>query len=460
MLWIYIFFGLAAVCAAVYAVCAYRKKTRMGVLTGNMFVSAAVLNIVYLLRIKAGTYTAASVCTSIYFICMDLMLLALLMYVYDFTESKVYVLRRKRYLYLFFGTLTFLDCALLAVNIFHEALMSYHYDLNSIYAIKYMYAAKPPFYVHLCFTYLLAGITAYVLLAKSLRVPKIYSGRYRGSLIGLVLLMIFTYAYMSGILKIEVDIAVPVYGFLSVLIYRNTFDYTSRGMLNPMRQMILEYMGSPMILFDYEGYVADTNRDMRNLFPELNSPDKRISMLDFMQIASFKNLRDTVTDQVFEWKNPGNVGEKVYQCNFNCLKDEKDRIIGHLLIMKSAVIERDALTSLYSKQSFYANMESYIKQGLYPITIVVCNTNGIGLINDVYGWEKGDELLCRAADLMRSSLPKSAVLARLDDGDMAAGLIEVEQEYADRLFKNIKEQYRAGNDGGGSLRILSTGSQS
>ena len=449
MLWRYIFFGLAAVCAAVYAVCAYRKKTRMGVLTGNMFVSAAVLNIVYLLRINAGTYTAASVCTSIYFICMDLMLLALLMYVYDFTESKVYVLRRKRYLYLFFGTLTFLDCALLAVNIFHEALMSYHYDLNSIYAIKYMYAVKPPFYVHLCFTYLLAGITACVLLAKSLRVPKIYSGRYRGSLIGLVLLMIFTYAYMSGILKIEVDIAVPVYGFLSVLIYRNTFDYTSRGMLNPMRQMILEYMGSPMILFDYEGYVADTNRDMRNLFPELNSPDKRISMMDFMQIASFKNLRDTVTDQVFEWKNPGNVGEKVYQCNFNCLKDEKDRIIGHLLIMKSAVIERDALTSLYSKQSFYANMESYIKQGLYPITIVVCNTNGIGLINDVYGWEKGDELLCRAADLMRSSLPKSAVLARLDDGDMAAGLIEVEQEYADRLFLNIKEQYRAGNDGGG-----------
>ena len=35
------------------------------------------------------------------------------------------------------------------------------------------------------------------------------------------------------------------------------------------RKMVLEYMGMPMILFDYEGYAADTNRDMRALFPAL-----------------------------------------------------------------------------------------------------------------------------------------------------------------------------------------------
>lgn len=218
-------------------------------------------------------------------------------------------------------------------------------------------------------------------------------------------------------------------------------------MLNSTRKMILEYMGMPMVLFDYEGYVADTNQDMRNLFPMLNSQE-RISMVDFMQLAAFKELQDTVTDQVFEWNNPGDVGEKVYQCNFNCLRDGKNRIIGHLLIMKSTVIERDSLTRLYSKQSFYANMENYVGQKLYPVTVVVCNTNGIGFINDVYGWAKGNEMLKSAADLLRNNLPKSAVLARLDGGDMAAGLIEAEQEYADRLFKNIKEQYCAGSDVG------------
>ncbi len=445
MLWIYLWYGLAGLCAVVYAVSAYRKKNRMGIFTGNMFVAAAALIIVYAVRIRADAYIAASVWTSIYFICMNIMLLAAALYSFEFTESRIAVFRRKRYLYPALCLVTLLDCAFLVLNIFYEFAMRYQYNLYSSYAIKYMYAAKPPFYLHLGLDYLLAGITAYALFIKTVNVPKIYCARYRNSLIGLVVLVIFSYFYMSGILKLPVDISVPIYGMACPFIYWNTFDYTSKGMLNSTRKMILEYMGMPMILFDYEGYVADTNQDIRNLFPELNDPNKRISMMDFIQIASFKELQDTVTDQVFEWNNPGDVGEKVYQCDFNCLRDGKDRIIGHLLIMKSLVIERDALTGLYSKQSFYANMENIVKQELYPITIVVCNTNGIGFVNDVYGWAKGNELIRRAADLLREGLPKSSVLARLDGSDMAAGFIEVEQEYADRLFQNIKAQYRDGN---------------
>ncbi|MDE6739795.1 MAG: HD-GYP domain-containing protein, partial [Lachnospiraceae bacterium] len=60
----------------------------------------------------------------------------------------------------------------------------------------------------------------------------------------------------------------------------------------------------------------------------------------------------------------------------------------------------------------------------------------------------GNEMLRRAADLLRDNLPNTAVLARLEDGDMAAGLAEAEQEYAIRLFENIREQYREGNDTG------------
>ena len=57
-------------------------------------------------------------------------------------------------------------------------------------------------------------------------------------------------------------------------------------------------------------------------------------------------------------------------------------------------------------------------------------------------------MLKKAADLLREHLPGEAVLARLEDGDMAAGLIEAEQEYAIRLFENIREQYRQDNDTG------------
>lgn len=447
-MWYYVTYGLAALCAGVFAVKAYMRKSRMGIFAGNVFISAALLNIMYAVRISAKTYSVASVTTSIYFVCMDLLVLTLVLYAVEFTECKLALSKYRLPAYLTLDAIVLFDAAIFIVNIFHEVLMRYQYNLYSIYAIKYMYVAKPPFYFHLVFQYFLVCIVAYLLILKICSVPKIYSGRYRGLLLILVLTAVFEFVYSKGVFRISVNLAVLTYGFACSFLYWNTFDYTSKGMLNSTRKMILEYMGTPMVLFDYEGYVADSNRDMRELFPVLNNQERKISMMDFMQIASFKDLQNTTTDQVFEWYNPNESGVKVYQCNLTCLKDDKERDIGHLLIMKNMEVERDMLTQLYSKQSFYPRMDNIIKQGSYPITVAVCNANGIGLVNDVFGWKKGNEMLRKAADLLRDNMPQNAVLARLDDGDMAAGLTEVEQEYAIRLFEKIREQYRKDNDTG------------
>lgn len=448
MIWYYIWYGVAALCAAIYAVKTYRQKNRLSVFAGNMFVAAALVNVTYAARIGAGSYFMASLSTSMYFVCLDLMVLAALQFSVEFTESKITAFKYKRYAYFFLYLLVLVDIIFLIMNVFSEIELRYQYNLYSIYTIKYMYVAKPMFYFHMGFVYLLAAVIAYLLIRKMCSVPKIYSARYRNCLIAVVLIMAFTYLYITKKIRVSIDLAVLVYGFLCPIVYWNILDYTSKGMLNTTRKMILEYMGTPLILFDYEGYVADTNQDMRNLFPILNNRERKISMMDFMQIASIKGLQSTAADQVFEWRNPNDTGAKVYQCNFTCLKDEKDRNIGQLLIMKNLEVERDMLTQLYSKESFLSRMEGLVNQGGYPITIVVCNTNGIGLVNDVFGWTKGNEMLRMAADMMRDNLPQTAVLARLKDGDMAAGFTEVEQEYAVRLFENIREQYQQHNDTG------------
>lgn len=446
-IWFYAWYGLAALCAFIFAVKSYRKKSRLGVFGGNMFLAAGMLNIAYIVRIIVKTYFMASLCTSIFFICMDLLVFMALQFVIELTDLKILAGKRRKYIYLLSGILTLADAALLVCNIFSEFMLRYQYNLYSIYVIKFMYVSKPLFRLHLGFACFMAAAIVSVLAVKVFEVPKIYGGRYRYMLAGLLMVLLFSGGYVSGKLQVSIDLSVLFYGFVTPVIYGNTFDYTSKGMLNSTRKMILEYMGTPMVLFDYEGYVADTNRDMRELFPGL-SQQRRISMMDFMQIASFKELQNTVTDQVFEWKNVNADDEKVYQCNFTCLQDEKGKNIGHLLIMKNLEVERDMLTQLYSKQNFHTRMKRIIEKRIYPISVVVCNTNGIGLVNDVFGWAKGNEMLKHAADLLRDNLPGTAVLARLEDGDMAAGLAEVEQEYALRLFENIRGQYRESNDTG------------
>lgn len=420
----------------------------MGFIAGTMFVMVAAVNLSYLARFGAQTYFAASLRTSIYFVCLDFLLLTMVCYVVEFTQPKIAVMKRKRLFYLSVSALVFVDASCLIVNIFHEILLRYQYQSDNIYSIPYMYQTKPLFYFHMGLVGLLVCLAIYILIYKSFSVPKIYRARYRNSLLWLLGMTFLNIVYVTGILKLPVDAALLIYGFSCPFVYMNTFDYSSKGMLNTTRKMIMEYMDTPMILFDYEGYVADTNKDMRNLFPVLDNQKYRISMMDFIQIGAFRELQSSNTDQVFEWDNPQKIGARVYQGDFRCLKDEKGRSIGNLLLLRSKEVERDMLTQLYSKNSFYSKMEKVLSCGVYPMTIVVCNANGIGLVNDVYGWTKGNKMLKKAADLMRENLPGEAILARLEDGDMAAGLMETEQEYAVRLFENIREQYRKDNDTG------------
>lgn len=449
MMWFYVWHGLAALCAVAYAVRAFvRKKTkRMTVSVCSMFVAAAMVNLAYLARIAASSYFTASLATSIYFACIDLFVLAMVHYAIEFTQSKIFPTKYKKKIFCFFDVFVSIDALILIVNAFHELELRYQYDENNFYGIKYMYVARPSFYFHIGFVYLILCAVAYLLLWKVFDVPKIYRSRYSSNLLLVLIIGVSSFLYLCGI-RISLNVAVLAYGFACPAIYWNTYDYSSKGMLNSTRKMILEYMGTPMILFDYEGYVADTNKDMRSLFPILNSQEEKISMMDFLQIASIRELQNTSTDQVFEWYNPNDAGAKAYQCNFICLKDEKNRSIGHLLLMKKVEMERDMLTQLYSKQSFYNRMEHVVSRKGYPITVVVCNANGIGLVNDVFGWTKGNEMLRMAADLLKNNLPQKAIIARMDDGDMAAGFAESEQEYAVRLFENIREQYRQANDTG------------
>lgn len=441
-------YSLAALCALVCAVLTYRRRKRMGLLTGTMFVAVAAVNLSYLARIGADTYFKASVSASIYFVCLDFLILAMVYYLIEFTQPKLSVLKYKKAFCFSVCALVCIDAACLLINIFHEILMRYQYQPDMGYVISYMYQTRPSFYLHMGFVSLLIILSVFILIYKSVSIPRIYRGRYVNSLLWLLSMIVLNVMYLTGVLKLPVDIALLIYGFSCPFVYMNTFDYSSQGMLNTTRKMILEYMGEPMVLFDYEGYVADSNKDMRTLIPELDNQERRLSLMDFIQIGAFRQLQNTSMDQEFEWDNPSETGARVYQGDFKCLKDEKGRSIGHLFILRNREVERDMLTQLYSRNSFYSRMESMLSSEVYPVTVVVCNTNGIGLVNDVYGWTKGNRILKKAASLMRENLPKEAILARLEDGDMAAGLMEAEQEYAVRLFENIREQYRQENDTG------------
>ncbi len=371
----------------------------------------------------------------------DLMALFTLKFVMDFTGIKA-----KKVLDIIFHIIADVaivgDIAMMLININlrHVITLKSTILFSTIHAFTYELSSY--FLIHLAIRLLLIVSILAILIAKIVRTPSMYRGRYF-ILLSTIVLCTLLDCFCAA--RIGQSTVTPLWVFYSLglfVVYWNAYDYTSSSMMNNIRKKLFENMDMPMVLFDNENILADSNGDMRILFPELESFDHKVTLMDFMQMAGFSELTEIDTNQAFEWKHKEFNGDEIaYQCNLNVIRSKRGEIVGRLILMKNLVLERDQVTRLFSRQSFIHKLRELIATDSYPIAVVVADANGIGLINDVFGWQKGNEVIRMLASIMKENLPETAFLARLDGANLAAVMTEVEQEYAIRLFDNIKEKF-------------------
>lgn len=101
----------------------------------------------------------------------------------------------------------------------------------------------------------------------------------------------------------------------------------------------------------------------------------------------------------------------------------------------------DALTGLYNRAFFEQKIDE-ITGEYYPLGIIVCDVDGLKLINDTLGHKKGDELLIAAADAIKKSCEgkENMVLARIGGDEFAVLACKVLREELDEALCIIKKE--------------------
>ena len=207
----FLWYGLAALVALFYAVQSYRKRNRIGTVTGNLFVAAGLVNIFYLVRMSSDSYQTISVVTSLYFIGIDLLLLFALQYAIDFTKPKGVLFKHLKHIFWLMDGLIVVDSLFLLGNIVREWGLTYQYEPESFYAVKFQYVKLTPFYVHEAFCYLMLAMIILILIWKAVSIPKIYRTRYSNSALVLLIVDVLNFVYVAQIWRISVDVSVLVY---------------------------------------------------------------------------------------------------------------------------------------------------------------------------------------------------------------------------------------------------------
>ena len=145
--------------------------------------------------------------------------------------------------------------------------------------------------------------------------------------------------------------------------------------------------------------------------------------------------------------------EKPVEENAAPIKDVEGNINGVVLVFRDYTdtkdrqnrIEylsyRDQLTGLYNRRFYEEELKRLNTDRNLPISIIVGDVNGLKLVNDAFGHEKGDEFLLKAASAIQRACRTEDIAARWGGDEFVILLPKTKTEDAGEIVKRIKELY-------------------
>jgi len=225
---------------------------------------------------------------------------------------------------------------------------------------------------------------------------------------------------------------------------------------------ILDALPDIVFVFNNEGRFTDCQVDDESklLVPKEAFIGKLLADVfpeKISTIAHEKLERAIVEDklQQFEYELNTSGQKEIYEMRF--IKSKKDEVIG---ISRDVTAERiyqerieflsyhDHLTGLYNRRFFEEELKRLDAQSNLPLCIIMGDLNGLKLINDSFGHQVGDQLLVKAAEVIKKACDKDEIIARIG-GDEFVILIPQEKinhpEYLINRIQKLAEVEKVGS---------------
>lgn len=299
-----------------------------------------------------------------------------------------------------------------SVNPFCE--IAVHYVKRNTQIAQYAYQILPLYWMHLIFSYTMVAVVLLLLLKKMKRTPREYRAQYEYVILGITVIVLVNAAFLflpgESVYNL-LDYSICAYSLTSFLLYWSCFDYSTHGMLNSLKNSIFENIGQGIVLFDYEDRLVLYNKRAEDLLGKMQEKDG-IALQDFLEHYQLElHLEENESSSLQFYVKDGEE-ERPLRCDIRRLKNEKGQHLGQLFVFSDAALETDLLTGFQEWESFQRFVKER-KDSFPPSTgIVMCDINGLSVINSTMGTQSGDQKIRHLAESMRKCFPKQTYYVR------------------------------------------------
>lgn len=148
------------------------------------------------------------------------------------------------------------------------------------------------------------------------------------------------------------------------------------------------------------------------------------------------------------WRDPdGRAAHMVGSItNITTAQAERDRL--------EELVRHDTLTGLRSLAFCNLEIEHIEQNGMRPTSVISIDITGLKMINDYLGHARGDELLIKAAAIMRGALRRSDCIGRTGGDEFLVLLPGCDQEKARKITSKLEHAFEKHNAGEPPLPVF------
>ncbi len=425
-------------------VCALKAEKRSGKLAKIVFCYESVA---FLCGVIFAVYTfvpgvfITTLCKGLTLACFD-WLLILLMYYTQYYTGLFHGIRIVKVLMEIYAAF---ETVLLIANTWTHHMFSVVEMTGDTIAVQFVKDSLL-YKAHFIFSYILISILILAYLFMIAKASKFYRFRYE------VILSALIVGFVLDLLSIHsqsiYDVSMIMFGVMSMLIYYFTFSYVPNELIESTLSLIIRDMNSGIICFDNRGTCVYCNDLVRGLYKVSGRPD----VLEKMYHDWLSGSGDKRMDMMrFQMPVEEDGKEQYYEIVYKRIYDDKNNFICDYFIFNDRTEEiealehekyrasHDRLTGLLNREQFYLDTSERLRENPDKKYCVVCsNIRDFKFVNELFGIEKGNDILLRQAEMMRTYAGTEALCARLQ-GDRFAVCME-QNAFREEMLLEIVEK--------------------
>ena len=374
----------------------------------------------------------------------DWMLIALMLYTQYYTDA-VKAFKSVQAASMIFAVL---DTYMLIENTWTNKI----FDIESIKAehINVVFNNDSLWYkLHFMFTYAFAIMIIFTYLFMFIRSSRLYRKAYGAIAAVIIIGVSFDIATIGA--DTIYDLSMIIYGVMSVLIYYLTYRYVPNELIENMLSLVVSDMNNGIICYDRKGRCIYYNDLVEAIYHNGGNMSEYERKYSRWIEKTGDDRRDSMTFQTDIELN----GEKHYfEIAYKRIYDERKRFICDYFVYNDRTqmyeswekekykASHDSLTGLLNRDQFYEEVHDMVNK--YPDTtfyLICSNIKDFKFINEIFGMEKGNQVLIKQAKLMASNPSERTICARLMN-DRFALCLPREEFDEKRVADSIEELQR------------------